>query len=89
MLPYFVPIKFSIPNNLKENLSHKSEVVLALRLKIDTSQSMYFPYNLNKEERYLGVKLKTNQLTDSISELKKNKDVVKASFKNIKNGKAW
>ena len=62
---------------------------MTLRLKIDSSQSMYFPYNLNKEERYLGVKLKTNQLTDSMSELKKNKDVVKAPLSKLKNGKAW
>lgn len=82
-------VKFSVPNNLKESLSYKSEVVLALRLKIDASQSMYFPYNLNKKERYLGVKLRVNQLTYSMSEFKENKDIVKAPLKNIKNGKAW
>jgi len=45
-----------LPHHL-DKIFYNSEIVLVVRLKLNNSKSMYFPYNLNGNERYLGAKV--------------------------------
>ncbi|MDC1161803.1 hypothetical protein OAT18_00010 [Tenacibaculum sp.] len=84
-------VKFWVPNEHVSKITLQSDVLFALRLKIDESQKIYFPYSLQNKERYLGAKIKLKDLGTGffISDLKQDKDVTIDTLENLKTTKPW
>ncbi len=84
-------IEFSIPNKFKNQIKFHSDVVFALRLHLDKSQELHFPYALNGKERYLGAKIEVKDLGSSIfvSDLNQQEKVTIAPLQELKTSKPW
>ncbi|MDE1206471.1 toxin VasX [Tenacibaculum larymnensis] len=84
-------VKFWVPKSHEDKITSQSEAVFALRLKIDESEQLYFPYSLQKKERYLGAKIKLRALSAGlyITDLDQNEEVMIAPLKELKTNKPW
>ena len=84
-------ITFGVPKIAIKHINGKSEILFALRLRIDPKSNFYFPYPLkNKTVRYLGARINlkskgvffANQLTQQ-------KKIKIESLENLKNPDIW
>ncbi|MFT7900962.1 toxin VasX [Tenacibaculum ascidiaceicola] len=84
-------VKFWVPKSHEDKITSQSEAVFALRLKVDENQQLYFPYSLQKKERYLGAKIKLRALSAGlyITDLDQNEDVTIAPLEELKTDKPW
>ena len=70
-------------------INSKSEVLCAIRLKLDDSMHLHFPYKLHGEERYLGTKLKLQVKRIMLQSLAQHKDVKYATLNALKTEALW
>jgi hypothetical protein len=70
-------------------ITSKSEVLCAIRLKLDDSMHLHFPYKLHGEERYLGTKLKLQVKRIMLQSLAQHKDVKYATLNALKTEALW
>ncbi|NER18524.1 toxin VasX [Spongiivirga citrea] len=84
-------VQFSVSSNERNQIKMQSEVVFALRLKVDESKKLYFPYHLGGKERFLGSKIRLRGLSAGlyISDLHQNEEVNIAPLNELKNRNAW
>ncbi|MDH7446812.1 toxin VasX [Aquimarina sp. 2201CG14-23] len=82
-------LAFSIPEEQQDRITKKSEVLFALRLKIDPSANLYFPYKLGGNERYLGAKIKLKGERFMLSDMTQNEEVLFAPLRDLKNSETW
>ncbi len=84
-------VKFWIPKAYESKITLQSDIVFAVRLKVDDSQSLHFPYPLGGKERFLGAKIKARTLSAGlyISTLKQNKEVTIAQLNELRTEKLW
>ena len=85
-------VNFSVPIKYRTSITTQSEAVFAIRLKVDESQNLYFPYPLaGNNDRYLGAKIKLKDFAAGffISDLNQNKDVVITSLSQLKTNDPW
>jgi len=83
-------IRLTIPQELRDKVKSTSELLLAVRLKIDDSINMYFPYPIGGEERYLGAKIDPQTTLISLQTLDpENKDIKIAPLDELLDHKKW
>jgi len=84
-------VNFHIPNKHKDKIRLHSEVVFALRLQLDKTQNLHFPYPLKGQERYLGAKIRVRSLSAGlyISSLSQDESVTIAPLRELKTKNPW
>ncbi len=84
-------VKFWIPKAYESKITLQSDIVFALRLKVDDSQGLHFPYPLGGKERFLGAKIRARSLSAGlyISTLNQNEGVTIAPLSELKTKKPW
>ena len=82
-------LEYSIPEEKQDVITKKSEVLLAIRLKIDPTANLYFPYPMGGKERYLGAKIKLKEERLMLSDMTQDKDIKYASLYELKDSKTW
>ncbi|MFD0992997.1 hypothetical protein [Tenacibaculum geojense] len=84
-------VEFSVPRTHRDKIRLHSEVLFAVRLHIDDTYSMHFPYPLGGEERFLGAKMRVKTLSAGLyqSSLDQNKEVVFDTLAELKTEKPW
>ncbi|WP_407324075.1 toxin VasX [Tenacibaculum maritimum] len=79
---------FSVPDEYHSEISIQSEAVFILRLEVDKTKNMYFPYPLKGKERYLGAKIRLHDIS-MFSDLWQKKDIVIDTLSTLKTSKPW
>lgn len=84
-------VTFGVTEAYKKKITTRSELVFALRLRIQEAHSFYFPYLLHSKQRYLGAKIKLKTMSNSfyITSLKQHKEVKIDTLENLKTAKKW
>ncbi len=70
-------------------INSKSEVLFAVRLRLDDSAHLHFPYKLNGNERYLGAKLKCQVTRVMFMHLAQHENVRYAPLAELKEAEVW
>ena len=82
-------VSFSEPEGYSGLFRDSSEVVFVLRLTIDASQKLYFPYSIKGRERYLGAKISIHSGAISLSQLSHSQNVKFATLPRLLHKKIW
>lgn len=82
-------LEFSIPEEKQTTITKKSEVLIAIRLKMDPTANLYFPYPIGGKERYLGAKIKLKGDRVMLSDMIQDKKIKYGALYELKDYETW
>ena len=82
-------VSISVPSEYRSLITDESEMLLAIRLVVDDTNNIYFPYPLKNKERYLGAKIKLQGEQVMLTDLSRTKKVKFAALYKLKGKALW